>query len=237
MIRLSGRPGRNFAISVFAPCVGIHAALAVATGATFSHQMVTEITCCVAMAGALTPMSRPKPLQKRSPRFRQICARQNKCCKTYRFCNGGASPKQSRPGLPVAKNMKDGIPETALEADGLRAYIPTDKLVELAKIRDEEIKESENQSRDRGDDYVRLAAAKDKAKKLRIEIKRLDKKINDSWSKPLFARLEARLAATWREASQARAASLDRGETSRHETGKQCSERQKASQASVVYTP
>lgn len=129
------------------------------------------------------------------------------------------------------------MPETDAEADTLRAYLPTDKLVELAKIRDEEIKESEAHSRERSDAYAQIAAAKEKAKKLRVEIKRLDKKIKDSWSKPLFARLDASRDAAWREASAARTAALARGETPRYETAKECGERQKAAHASDVYTP
>ena len=38
----------------------------------------------------------------------------------------------------------NGIPETNEEADQLRAYIPTETLVHIAKIRDEEVVECEN---------------------------------------------------------------------------------------------
>lgn len=66
------------------------------------------------MGCAHMPIRLARMLQKRAPGKRQICARRNKCCKTYRFCNGGGvGPKQFRDGL-ISLTMKNKtVSETA----------------------------------------------------------------------------------------------------------------------------
>ena len=129
----------------------------------------------------------------------------------------------------------NGIPETDAEADALRAYLPDETLAALGKLRDEEYAEHEKSRRKMDEAYAEIAAIKERMRKDRLRLKKLEAIKREYYSKPLFERLDAAREAAWILASKLRAESLARGEPQRSETVAECGIRQKA--AAVCYTP
>lgn len=127
----------------------------------------------------------------------------------------------------------NGIPETDAEADALRAYLPTEKLAEMAKIRDEEIREADEQSTNFRERCATVAAIKERMKKDRATLKKLEAADRSYFGRQLFVRTDAAREAAWIIAAQLRREALARGEAPRFETCAQCSARQKIN----PYTP
>lgn len=133
--------------------------------------------------------------------------------------------------------MNPKIPQTDAEADALRAYIPTETLLALAKIRDEEIRESDRRRIEYEENRAIYEAAKAAEKKARDAAKRAKAKADEYFRRPLFPRLDAAKEIAWVCAAQAREAAIAAGEPLRLETCAQVSARQQAAQLETTYTP
>lgn len=131
--------------------------------------------------------------------------------------------------------MNPKLPGNDHEADGLRAYIPTETLVALAKLRDEEMAEHDKKRRAFDDAAAEIAAIKERMRRDRIRLKKLDAQKREYFSAALFARTDAAREAAWIAAFDARSAAIDRGEPLRRETVAECGARQK--NAGACYTP
>ena len=126
-------------------------------------------------------------------------------------------------------------PGTESEADALRAYVPLELLSALAKTRDEEIAEHEKRRRKFDEQCAEYNAIKERMRRDRIALKKLEAAKKAYFAQPLFPRTDAARDAAWSAAAQARRDAIARGETPRYETAAECGARQKAQAA--VYTP
>jgi hypothetical protein len=127
-----------------------------------------------------------------------------------------------------------GIPGNDSEADALRAYVPLETLKSLHAVCAEEIVEHEKRRKKQDEVYAEIAAIKERMKRDRLALKKLEAQQREYFSRPIFPRTDAARDAAWTAAGKARAEALARGESPRFETAKECGARQKVG---AVYTP
>jgi hypothetical protein len=128
-------------------------------------------------------------------------------------------------------------PGTEAEADALRAYVPLELLAALAKTRDEEIAEHDKRRRKFDEQCAEYNTIKERMRRDRITLKKLEAEKRAYFAQPLFPRTDAARDAAWSAAVQARREAIERGESPRYETAAQCGARQKSAAQAGVYTP
>ncbi|HWA07945.1 MAG TPA: hypothetical protein VG838_00610 [Opitutaceae bacterium] len=108
-------------------------------------------------------------------------------------------------------------------------------MAELAKVRDEEIAHHEKRERKFHEDCAAINEIKERMKRDRRALKKLEASKRDYFAHPLFPRTDAARDAAWLAAVEARRQAQERGEPLRLETVAQCGARQK--DAVAIYTP
>lgn len=131
--------------------------------------------------------------------------------------------------------MNPKLPGNDAEADALRAYIPSETLVALAKTRDEEMAAHDKLRRGFDEACAEITTIKERMRRDRLRLKALDAQKKKYFAAPLFARTDAAREAAWLAAWEARREARERGEPLRIETVAECGARQKT--ATVIYTP
>ena len=117
---------------------------------------------------------------------------------------------------------------TAAELDALRAYVPTETLRKMNEISREESAECEK-ARSAYEDVGReVAVIKARMKNDRQRLKKLDKKRQAYFARPLFPKSDAARTAAIEAARIARAAAIAAGESPKIETLAECSARVQA---------
>lgn len=116
-------------------------------------------------------------------------------------------------------------PLSAIELDALRAYVPTETLLQINAISKAECAECDKANRELDAANKAIADAKERMRRDRALIKQMEAKRKAHFARPLFPRSDAARTAAIEAAKVARAAAIAAGEAPKFETLAECTKR------------